>query len=120
PFPIDLSRIRPQDERYWDELRTTPKAFVPYARGRDLWSTQYGRVTYIRARVPASMDLEAAATSIATMLEKSVDPAAAGVAMIPVRQLALGASSGATDFGEYFTYFSFFIVVSALLLAIMF
>lgn len=120
PFPIDLSRIRPQDERYWDELRTTPKAFIPYARGRDLWSTQYGRVTSIRVRVPESMDVKAAATSIATALEKSVDPAAAGVAMLPVRQLALGASSGATDFGEYFTYFSFFIVVSALLLAVMF
>ena len=38
----------------------------------------------------------------------------------PSRALALGASSGATDFGEYFTYFSFFIVVSALLLVVLF
>ena len=30
------------------------------------------------------------------------------------------ASAGATDFGEYFTYFSFFLVVSALLLAVLF
>ena len=40
--------------------------------------------------------------------------------MTPVRRLAIEASSGATDFGEYFTYFSFFLVVSALLLAVLF
>ena len=34
--------------------------------------------------------------------------------------MALEASVGATDFGEYFTYFSFFLVVSALLLASLF
>jgi hypothetical protein len=32
----------------------------------------------------------------------------------------VSASSGATDFGEYFTYFSFFLVVSALVLALLF
>jgi cell division protein FtsX len=32
----------------------------------------------------------------------------------------LAASRGATDFGEYFTYFSFFLVVSALMLASLF
>src|SRR5687768_14887414 len=34
--------------------------------------------------------------------------------------MALDASAGATDFGEYFTYFSFFLVASALLLAVLF
>ena len=43
-----------------------------------------------------------------------------GVSITPVRALALAASAGATDFGEYFTYFSFFIVVSALLLVVLF
>ena len=37
-----------------------------------------------------------------------------------VRRDALAASEGATDFGEYFTYFSFFLVASALLLALLF
>ena len=42
------------------------------------------------------------------------------VTIVPVRAQALAASAGATDFGEYFTYFSFFIVVSALLLVVLF
>ena len=29
PFEIDLALIRPKDEDYWDDYRTTPKAFVP-------------------------------------------------------------------------------------------
>ena len=39
-----------------------------------------------------------------------------GLTAVPVRARALEASHGATDFGEYFVYFSFFLMVSALLL----
>ncbi len=34
PFPLDLARIRPADEQYWNRYRTTPKAFIRLARGR--------------------------------------------------------------------------------------
>ncbi len=44
----------------------------------------------------------------------------AGFAILPVRAQGLEASQGATDFGEYFLYFSFFLVVSALMLAALF
>jgi len=43
-----------------------------------------------------------------------------GFVILPVRQQGLEASRGATDFGEYFLYFSFFLVVSALLLTSLF
>ena len=43
-----------------------------------------------------------------------------GVAVVPVRSQGLDASRGATDFGEYFLYFSFFLVISALLLTTLF
>jgi len=39
-----------------------------------------------------------------------------GLTVTPVKAQALEAAQGATDFGEYFTYFSFFLMVSALLL----
>ncbi len=78
PFPIDLSRIRPQDERYWTEFRTTPKAFVPYERGRDLWSTQFGRATSIRMVVPSGTDVGSVAGPLAQELERTLDPAAMG------------------------------------------
>src|SRR5688500_10435240 len=43
-----------------------------------------------------------------------------GLGVVPVRAQGLEASRGATDFGEYFLYFSFFLVVSALLLTALF
>ena len=43
-----------------------------------------------------------------------------GVQVIPVRDQGQAASRGATDFGEYFLYFSFFLVVSALMLTTLF
>ena len=39
-----------------------------------------------------------------------------GLAVVPVKAQGLEAARGATDFGEYFVYFSFFLMVSALLL----
>jgi hypothetical protein len=120
PFPIDLSRIRPVDEQYWDDYRTTPKAYVAYEAGRDLWQSRYGAMTSIR--IPAA-DAEAAArerAALAARLRDAIDPLALGLMVRAVRADGLSASRGATDFGQYFVYFSFFLVVSALLLVSLF
>jgi ABC-type antimicrobial peptide transport system permease subunit len=108
PFPLDMSRIRPADEQYWNRYRTTPKAFVRLARGRALWGTRFGSLTSIRIYPPSAAYAEA--------LRTALDPAQAGLTAIPVRAQSLEAARGATDFGEYFVYFSFFLMVSALLL----
>ncbi len=107
------------DEAYWHEFRTTPKAFVPYERGRDLWRSRYGTLTSLRfvAGPTAPPDL---ASSFSAALRQALSPAAMSVSIVPARAQALAASTGATNFGEYFTYFSFFIVVSALLLVVLF
>ena len=46
--------MRPQDEAYWNQYRTTPKAFVPLEAGQRLWRNRYGAVTSIR--VPVAPD----------------------------------------------------------------
>jgi putative ABC transport system permease protein len=120
PFPLDLSRVRPQDEAYWKEYRTTPKAFLFYERARDLWATRYGTLTGLRFAVPPGQDPGTLADALRKQLQQRVTPASQGLILTPARRLALDASRGATDFGEYFTYFSFFIVVSALLLVVLF
>jgi ABC-type lipoprotein release transport system permease subunit len=107
PFPIDLSKVRPIDEQYWDKYRATPKAYISLDAGQKLWRTRYGAVTSIRTSPHFSPE----------KLRDAIDPLTAGLAINNVRAEALAASRGATDFGEYFIYFSFFLVVSALLLA---
>ncbi|MDX1981011.1 MAG: ABC transporter permease, partial [Bryobacteraceae bacterium] len=109
PFPMDLNRIRKKDEDYWDEYRTTPKGFISTALGARLWASRFGNLTSLRV---FTADLE----PYSAALRNKLDPAAMGLAVIPVRADGLEASQGATDFGQYFLYFSFFLVVSALLL----
>ena len=111
PFPLDLGRIRPRDEEYWDRYRTTPKAFVRLSRGRALWGTRFGSLTSLRIFGGAGIQ-PAYGEAFRTALES----AKMGLTVIPVKAQSLEAAQGATDFGEYFVYFSFFLMVSALLL----
>ena len=120
PFPIDLKRVRPIDEEYWKSYRTTPKAFIPFEAGQKLWRSRYGDRTSIRVLPPAGQTLADARERYATALAASLDPASMGFAVRPVREESLAASRGSTDFGEYFVYFSFFLVASALVLAALF
>jgi ABC-type antimicrobial peptide transport system permease subunit len=121
PFPIDLRRVRKVDEAYWDQYRTAPKAFIPLAAGQRLWGTRYGRLTAVRLRAAdAKVDLAAAASRLLAAVPAGISPPAAGIIVTDVKSQNAAASAGATDFGAYFSYFSFFLMVSALLLAALF
>jgi ABC-type antimicrobial peptide transport system permease subunit len=111
PFPVDLKRVRPRDEDYWKKYHTAPKAFISLEAGQKLWGSRFGRVTSIR--IEGTSD----ASQFAQKLRAVIDPAKLGMAVFAPRGQALASAQGSTDFGEYFTYFSFFLVVSALLLA---
>ncbi len=118
PFPVDLKRVRPRDEDYWERYRGAPKAFVEPATASKLWGGgPYGSVTSIRTYVPRSTSLDVAEQEYIAEIRKRISPSNAGLIVQPVREQALSASRGATNFGEYFTYFSFFLVVSGLLLS---
>ena len=119
PFPIDLDLVRPKDEDYWDEYRTAAKGFLPLAVGQDLWRSRWGQVTSLRV-MPATGPPEAVIETYRGALRSAIDPLTTGFVVYPARGLALEAADGVTDFGLYFTYFSFFLVVSALLLASLF
>jgi putative ABC transport system permease protein len=108
PFPVDLSKVRRKDEDYWDRYRAAPKALVTLADGQRLWGSRFGNVSSLRISPgePA--------------FSPHVDPFSAGLSVRHVRAEALAASTGTTDFGQYFLYFSFFLVVSALLLSYLF
>ncbi|HEX8145449.1 MAG TPA: FtsX-like permease family protein [Pyrinomonadaceae bacterium] len=120
PFPVDLSRIGERDEDYWDQYRTTPKAFIQLSKGQQLWQSRFGKVTSIRLSPASDAPLQAALDTYRAALRADIDPARAGLTVYPARAQGLEASRGATDFGEYFLYFSFFLVASALLLASLF
>jgi ABC-type antimicrobial peptide transport system permease subunit len=120
PFPIDLGRVRKQDEDYWHQYRATPKAFIPLSTAQSLWQTRFGKLTSIRIESPSGPLTSETLNNYSESLRKSLDPALIGFQVVPVRDQGQAASRGATDFGEYFLYFSFFLVVAALMLTTLF
>jgi hypothetical protein len=46
--PVKLNEIRRKDEAYWNQYRGTPKAFINYDKGIELWGNNFGPATAIR------------------------------------------------------------------------
>jgi ABC-type lipoprotein release transport system permease subunit len=116
PFPYDNGRIKRRDEKYWNEYRTTPKAYVNLAAGQRLWGSRFGRLTSIRLAPARGGDLAASAPVFESHLLDRLHPGRGGLVFSPIREQALRASTGGTDFSELFLYFSFFLIVASLLL----
>jgi ABC-type lipoprotein release transport system permease subunit len=124
PFPFQQARIKPPDDEYWENHRTTPKAFIALEKGRELWESRFGRTTTIR--IPATDQLTADAAAEQKTPEEFLagkllaqlyrDRATPGFALLPLRQNAIEASAGATPFDWLFLGFSMFIIASALML----
>jgi putative ABC transport system permease protein len=116
PFET-ASKIRPQDDDYWQFFRTTPKGFVSLAAGQKLWASRFGQLTSYR--VPAEITSE---VELTRRLEAAIaDPLAdVGFQILPVKAQGLLASQGSTPFDVLFLMFSLFVVVSSLLLLVLF
>lgn len=107
PFPIDYSRIRAQDEAYWDEYRATPKAFITLATGKRLWKNRFGDITSLRMKTaPATR-----ARFENTLLER-IQPEQVGFQFLSLRADGLQAAAGTTDFGMLFSGLSILIIFS--------
>ena len=116
PFPVDLSKIRDIDEDYWDRYRSAPKAFVALETAKKLWTSRFGQFTAVRVAPAEGQTLEEASVKLRQELKRRLNAAAYGLSFQPVKEQALEASSGATDFSELFIGFSMFLIVSAAML----
>src|SRR5438105_1504816 len=93
-FPIQMSRIRPKDEKYWKDYRGTPKAFVTLAAAQQMWANRFGNLTVIRFP-----NFNGTTDAFAANLVRTLDPASLGFVFQPVRAQALAASSESEAFG---------------------
>ncbi len=115
PFPYDNKRIKTRDERYWREYRTTPKAYVTLNTARKLWGTRFGNRTSVRL-LPRDGNAATALPHVRAAVLKDLNPKRGGFVFDDVRARAHAAGQGSTDFGMLFLSFSFFLIVSALML----
>ena len=108
--PVDLKKIRPQDEAYWKEYKGTPKAFVSLETAQKLWGNRFGQSTAIRVDGLKKAEFE-------KQLLVGLNPARLGFEVQDVKTDGLAAASGGTDFGGLFIGLSFFVLFAAVLLA---
>ena len=116
PFPMDLDRIRPKDEVYWDLFRATPKAFVSDGTAQQLWRSRFGDLTAVQIRTVFGADLQTTQTNFQRRLLDKIRPEQVGLVFQPVKADGLAAATGSTDFSSLFIGFSLFLIVSAALL----
>lgn len=118
-YKIDLSRIRPQDEAYWEEHKGTPKAFINLDAAQSRFvgtGRRFGELTAIYFAPLEGKSLEQTRDAVSSALLKRLDPEQMGLVARDAHAAALRSATGSTDFSGLFIAFSFFAIFSALLL----
>ncbi len=109
-IPMETAKIRDTDEKYWDEYRTTPKAFIPLALGRELWSNRFGDLTSIRFNSAQESDLDSRITEKLSLTD-------IGLTVRNLGEEGSTAAKGSVDFGGLFAGLSMFLISAALIFA---
>jgi putative ABC transport system permease protein len=108
-IPLDLSRVREKDERYWETFGGTPKVYIARGDAARLWANAYGdRTAYFFSGGDAQ--------GLARSLSETLSPSALGLAFSSAAAYGRAPRSGPMDFGALFLGLSLFLVASALLL----
>ncbi|MCU0798836.1 MAG: ABC transporter permease [Candidatus Thermoplasmatota archaeon] len=96
-FDIDLDLIGEEDRAYWDELRTSPKAFISLEDAREMWQVHYGNTTAVWFPDPPE--------DLAEDLDGLVGAKEAGMMVLDLRERALSSSRGLEIFPPMFLTF---------------
>jgi putative ABC transport system permease protein len=107
---VNLKSIREKDEDYWNEFKGTPKAFISYSAGKELWGSNFGPATAIR--FPGSVTKY----KVEEMLEGAFTPEKTGFSINDIRADALKAAGESVDFSTLFLSLGFFIILSCVIL----
>jgi len=116
PFPLERE-ISSEDDRYWNEHRLTPKAFLPLAAGQRLFGSRFGDTTSLRIEAAAVPDEQQLESDLLAALV--AERAQLGWTPIPIRAQQLAASRGTTPFDALFLSLSLFVILAALMLIVL-
>jgi len=108
-IPMKLDAIRDEDEAYWKQYKTTPKAFIGLAAAQKLWSNRFGSLTAIR--FPDTGQDE---TRLREQIAGNLRLADVGLIPRDFRAEAAAAAKGSVDFGGLFIGLSLFLIAASL------
>jgi putative ABC transport system permease protein len=109
--PINLDAIREKDEKYWDDYKGTPKAFVSKSAALKMWSNRFGNYTAVR--FPTETFNE---DKYNQLFAQEIEPADLGMTISPIREQGVQAAQNGTDFSGLFIGLSFFLLLAGIIL----
>jgi putative ABC transport system permease protein len=108
--PVKLDDIRKKDELYWNKFRGTPKAFINYNRGKELWGNNFGTATSLR--FPKGIT----ENEIREKLSGSFDPSKTGFTVSDISKESVIAANQSVDFSTLFLSLGFFLISASVVL----
>lgn len=111
---IEADLQNEENEKYWREYRYTPKAVVTLKAGQQMWTNRFSGITAVRFPLRSGM-----IECLKNVFRKSIEPQKLGLFFIPVREQALQGVAEAMDFGMLFVGMSSFLILAALILAVL-
>lgn len=112
--PIDLTKIRDKDEKYWNQYKGTPKALISIQAGLSMWGNRFGNYTSIRFdKEKVQID------QLKSEILSKIKPEDFGLTFVPVYAQGLSAASNSVDFGGLFLSLSFFVIAAGILLTVL-
>jgi putative ABC transport system permease protein len=110
---IKMDKIRKKDENYWNDWRGTPKAFISYEKGSELWANNFGPATAIRF----SPDLKV--QDLVAAMAGKLDPDKCGYTVLDMKAEMSDAAKESVDFSTLFISLGFFIILSCIMLLLL-
>lgn len=108
--PIRMDDIRQKDEDYWNKFRGTPKAFINYEKGKEIWGNNYGLATALR--FPSGLSEK----DIEEKLSGLVAPDIYGFSVTDLSGEYFKAANESVDFSTLFLSLAFFLLVASVVL----
>jgi len=108
--PIRMDQIRDKDEEYWNKYKGTPKAFISYEKGKEIWGNNFGPATSIR--LPAGISEQ----QISLGLKGALDPGLTGFVINDLSGESIKAADESVDFGTLFLSLGFFLILASFVL----
>jgi putative ABC transport system permease protein len=108
--PIKMNEMRNKDEKYWNKYKGTPKAFINYEEGSEIWGSNFGPATSIRFNDGITSEI------IKNKLEGALDPALLGFTIADLADESVKSADESVDFGTLFLSLGFFLIVASVVL----
>ncbi len=119
PFPVDLKKVTPRDEAYWDKYKAIPKAFLHPDDLQTMWSAgtemKSPWVTGVYINPPAKTNLVTLSENLQNSIARSqTDPPGL---VLPLRQMAFRSAQGSTDLAGVFFGLGMLLIYACAVLA---